>query len=147
MSDKYLFSSGLIDIQGIAINPNISAKVQALCFYNVGVVQMNFVEIAGEDYINWGNDDDYLISLVGHKLGMGERIEPNDPLYPTKPFKNYNFTSNEVIPTTKPEIISDNRSVHNDADVAKIETLQAQLDEQRIKLKTITDLLINKGMI
>ena len=47
MSDKYLFSSGLIDIQGISINPNISAKVQALCFYNVGVVQMNFVEIAG----------------------------------------------------------------------------------------------------
>ena len=144
MSDKYLFSSGLIDIQGISINPNISAKVQALCFYNVGVVQMNFVEIAGEDYINWSNDDDYLIALVGHKLGMGERIEPNDPLYPTKPFKNYKFTITDNLPTTT---INDNRSIHNDADVAKIETLQAQLDEQQKKLKTITDLLINKGMI
>jgi hypothetical protein len=143
MSDKYIFSSGLIDIQGISINPNISAKVQCLCFYNVGVVQMKFVEIAGEEYINWGNDDDYLISLVGHKLGMGERIEPNDPLYPTKPFKNYNFTITDNLPTT----INDNKSIHNDADVAKIETLQSQLDEQRIKLKTITDLLINKGMI
>ena len=143
MSDKYLFSSGLIDIQGISINPNISAKVQALCFYNVGVVQMNFVEIAGEDYINWGNDDDYLIALVGHKLGMGERIEPNDPLYPTKPFKNYNFTITDNLPTT----INDNRSIHNDADVAKIQTLQEQLEEQQKKLKTITDLLINKGLV
>ena len=144
MSDKYLFSSGLIDIQGISINPNISAKVQALCFYNVGVVQMKFVDIIGEDYINWGNDDDYLISLVGHKLGMGERIEPNDPLYPTKPFKNYNFTITDNIPTST---INDNRSVHNEADIHKIETLQTQLDEQQKKLKTITDLLINKGMI
>jgi len=144
MSDKYIFSSGLIDIQGISINPNISAKVQCLCFYNVGVVQMNFVEIAGEEYINWSNDDDYLIALVGHKLGMGERIEPNDPLYPTKPFKNYNFTITDNIPTS---IINDNRSIHNEADVAKIETLQAQLELQASKLKTITDLLINKGMI
>lgn len=144
MSDKYLFSLGLIDIQGISINPNISAKVQCLCFYNVGEIQMNFVEIAGEEYINWGNDDDYLIALVGHKLGMGQRIEPNDPFYPTKPFKNYNFTITDNIPTTT---INDNRSVHNEADVAKIETLQAQLELQASKLKTITDLLINKGMI
>jgi hypothetical protein len=143
MSDKYLFSSGLIDIQGIAINPNISAKVQALCFYNVGVVQMNFVEIAGEDYINWGNDDDYLISLVGHKLGMGERIEPNDPLYPTKPFKNYNFTSTDNIATT----IIDNRSIHNEADIQKIQTMQEQIDAQASKLKTITDMLIGKGLV
>lgn len=145
MSDKYLFSSGLIDIQGISINPNISAKVQALCFYNVGVVQMKFVEIIGEDYINWGNDDDYLISLVGHKLGMGERIEPNDPLYPTKPFKNYNFTITDNIPTTT--TINDNRSVHNDEDIQKITTLQEQLDIQAGKLKTIMDLLYKNGSI
>jgi hypothetical protein len=145
MSDKYLFSSGLIDIQGISINPNISAKVQCLCFYNVGEIQMKFVEIIGEEYINWGNDDDYLISLVGHKLGMGERIEPNDPLYPTKPFKNYNFTSTRdtITSTTIPE----NRSVHNDEDIQKITTLQEQLDIQAGKLKTIMDLLYKNGSI
>ena len=40
----------------------------------------------------------------------------------------------------------DNRSVHNSNDVAKIETLQIELESQKTKLKTITDLLINKGM-
>jgi hypothetical protein len=75
---------------------------------------------------------------------MGERIEPNDPLYPTKPFKNYNFTITDNIPTTT---INDNRSIHNDADVAKIETLQAQLDEQQKKLQQITTLLVGRGLI
>jgi hypothetical protein len=144
MSCKYWFSSGgFIDIQGISINPNISAKVQALCFYNGGVVQMKFVDIVDKDYTDWGNDDDYLISLVGHKLGFGERVETNDPNYTPKPFKTYNFTSNEVIPTT----IIDNRSVHNEADIQKIQTMQEQIDAQASKLKTITDMLIGKGLV
>ena len=136
--DKYWFSSGgFIDIQGISINPNLSAKVQALCFFSGGVVQMKFVDIIGEEYQLWGNDDNYLIGLVGYKLGMGERVQPalNNDSEP-QDISTYNFTS-----------IPDNRSVHNANDVAKIETLQTQLDEQQKKLKTITDLLINKGMI
>jgi len=146
--DKYLFSSGgFIDIQGISINPNKSARVQALCFFGENIVQMKFVEITGDEYQAWGNDDDYLISLVGHKLGMGHRVEPwsNDPDYKPEPIKNYHFTTTDNIPTTT--TINDNRSVHNEADIHKIETLQTQLDEQQKKLKTITDLLINKGMI
>lgn len=148
MSCKYWFSSGgFVDIQGISINPNISAKVQALCFYNGGVVQMKFVDIVDKDYTGWGNDDDYLISLVGHKLGFGERVETNDPNYTPKPFKTYNFTSNEVIPTTTTEIISDNRSVHNDADVAKIQTLEEQMVEQTRQLQQMRQIMISKGMI
>ena len=41
----------------------------------------------------------------------------------------------------------DNRSVHNDADIARIQTLQEQLDAQALKLKTITDLLFKNGAI
>jgi len=146
--DKYWFSSGgFIDIQGISINPNLSAKVQVLCFFSGGVVQMKFVEIIGEEYQLWGNDDNYLIGLVGYKLGMGERVQPalNED-GELRAISTYNFTSTSNIPSPKPDI-SDNRSIHNASDVAKIETLQTQLDEQQKKLKTITDLLINKGMI
>lgn len=43
--------------------------------------------------------------------------------------------------------VSDMRSVHNEADIARIQTLQEQLDEQAKKLKTITELLFKNGAI
>ncbi len=48
--DKYWFTGGgMVDIQGISIIPNISAKVQALCFYKNGEIQMKFVDTTGDD--------------------------------------------------------------------------------------------------
>lgn len=149
MSCKYWFSSGgFIDIQGISINPNTSARVQALCFYSDGVVQMKHITIEGEEYTNWANDDDYLIALVGHKMGFGERVEVNDPYYKPPPFTPYTFkTALQAPGTTEAVTYEDNRSVHNDADIARIQTLQEQLDAQALKLKTITDLLFKNGAI
>lgn len=150
MSCKYWFSSGgFIDIQGISITPNTSARVQALCFYSGGVVQMKHVTIEGEEYTNWASDDDYLIALVGHKLGFGERVEPNDPYYTPKPITPYTFKSEIPSQVDAPVAVTyeDNRSVHNDADIARIQTLQEQLDAQALKLKTITDLLFKNGAI
>lgn len=43
--------------------------------------------------------------------------------------------------------VSDMRSVHNEADIAKIQTLQEQLDAQAVKLKTIMDLLYKQGTL
>ena len=45
------------------------------------------------------------------------------------------------------QIQQDNRSVHNEADIQRIQTLQEQLDAQASKLKTITDMLIGKGLV
>ncbi len=145
--DKYFFSSGgFIDIQGISINPNKSARVQALCFFSENIIQMKFVDIVDKEYTDWGNDDNYLIGLVGYKLGLGERVQPwsNEPDYKPEPIKSYNFTSTDDLPTTT---INDNRSVHNDEDIQKITTLQEQLDIQAGKLKTIMDLLYKNGSI
>lgn len=151
MADKYWFSSGgFIDIQGISITPNTGAKVQALCFYSDGTVVMKCVSIEGDEYNNWANNDDYLIALVGHKLGFGERVEVNDPYYTPKPITPYTFKSALQAPgTTEAPVTAqeDNRSVHNDADIARIQTLQEQLDAQALKLKTITDLLFKNGAI
>lgn len=133
--EKYYFKDGFMEIHEIQISFNKGARLTALCYYQGGREKtMKYIDIIGEEYTNWLNDDNYIISLAGYKVGMGEMIEP---------IKSYNIVTTDNIPTT----INDNRSIHNEADVAKIETLQAQLDEQRIKLKTITDLLINKGMI
>jgi hypothetical protein len=148
MTDKYWFSSGgLIDIQGISVNPNTSAKVQALCYFPGNNVQMRFVDITGDEYLAWGNDDNYIIALVGHKLGMGIRVKPIDTI--NEPERT------EVVPFEYqpanlpiPQIITDdNRSVHNEADIQRIASLQAQLDEQAAKLKTITELLFKNGSL
>lgn len=151
MSDKYWFSSGgFIDIQGISITPNVSAKVQALCFYSGGTIQMKFVNIEGDEYLAWGNDDDYMIALVGHKLGMGTRVKPIDTsIDPDRtevvPYE-YQLPN---VPTYVPRMTTtaDARSVHNEADIQRIQTLQQQLDEQATKLKTITELLFKNGSI
>jgi hypothetical protein len=150
MSDKYWFSSGgFIDIQGISITPNVSAKVQALCFYSGGTISMKFVNIEGDEYLAWGNDDDYMIALVGHKLGMGTRVKPIDTsIDPERTeVEPYEYQLPNV-PTYVPRMTTaDARSVHNEADIQRIQTLQQQLDEQATKLKTITELLFKNGSI
>jgi hypothetical protein len=157
MADKYWFSSGgFIDIQGISITPNTGAKVQALCFYSDGTVVMKCVSIEGEEYNNWANNDDYLIALVGHKLGFGERIEVNDPYYTPKPITPYTFKSALQAPSlSAPSAVSDApqvyhddaRSVHNEADIAKITTLEEQMAEQQKMVAQLKSILISKGMI
>jgi len=138
MADKYWFSSGgFIDIQGISIIPNVCAKIQALCFYSDGTVLMKSVGIEGDEYTNWANDDDYLIALVGHKLGFGERVEVNDPYYKPPPFAPYTFTSRIPVAVAN----DDNRSVHNETDIQRITSLETELEEQRKKLAQIIGLL------
>jgi hypothetical protein len=148
MTDKYWFSSGgLIDIQGISVNPNTSAKVQALCYFPGNNIQMRFVDITGDEYLAWGNDDNYLIALVGHKLGMGIRVKPIDMANEPDRKEVVPFEYQPANLPTSQIITDDTRSVHNEADIQRIQTLQQQLDEQAAKLKTITDLLFKNGAI
>jgi hypothetical protein len=129
--EKYYFIDGFMEIHEIQISFNKSARLTALCYYQQGREKtMKYIDIIGEEYTNWLNDDDYIINLAGYKVGMGERVQSLS--------NNTNY---------KPDNISDNRSVHNEADIHKIETLQTQLDAQATKLKTITDMLIGKGLV
>jgi len=114
MFDKYWFSSGgLIDIQGISITPNTSAKVQVLCYFAGNQIQMKFVDIEGEEYLAWGNDDNYLIALVGHKLGMGIRVKPIDPINEPERTEVVPFEYQPVNFPTPQNINDDARSVHD----------------------------------
>jgi hypothetical protein len=151
MTDKYWFSSGgFIDIQGISINPNTSARVQALCFYPGNNIQMKFVDITGDEYAAWSQDDNYIIGLVGHKLGLGTRVNPIDLIADpdrteVTPFE-YQYQAPATLASAQ-TTTDDNRSVHNEADVQRIQTLQEQLDEQKKKLEQITSLLFKNGAI
>ena len=84
----------------------------------------------GADYNAWGNDDDYLGQFCISQLTGGKvTIVGCDSIH--------------VAPATT----DDTRSIHNEADISKIQTLQEQLDDQAKKLKTIMDLLYKSGSI
>ena len=156
-----------IDLQSIYINPMKSATITyALVNFKTGGQQQTY-EMNGEQYAKWGTDDIIIYHLLcaRHNLQYKPFEEPeffeeimvwrdektnemkSELIKKLNPKYDPNKKSEEYKPLTLPVLLEDIRSVHNDADVAKIETLQTQLDEQQKKLKTITDLLINKGMI
>ena len=119
-----------VHILPIQVSLDKSADLCAMIFNPAGLHKFSY-RLSGDEYANWGNDDKYIKELVCNKEAWIGR-----PVY----------SDSDILPIiSTPQ--DDNRSVHNALDVAKIETLQQQLDEQQKKLKTITDLLINKGMI
>lgn len=162
--DVYLY------LESIYITPEKSATISytlkdikreqlTRCTY-----EMNY-----EQYKKWGNDDTIIYHLLCVKHGYqyapyvepefyeevnvwrdeetgemkSERVKVPNPKYtgevPT--------VERVPIPGGAATLYDDARSVHNEADVQRIQTLQQQLDEQAAKLKTITDLLFKNGSL
>ena len=124
-----------IRIRSVDIKPKSSALIKLIYVDSFTVVEKHNILMDGDDYTAWGNDDDYLGEFVCKKLtgGVARIIKEGEDYIP---------------PPQQTQIIQDdNRSVHNDADIQKIQTLQEQLDNQALKLKTITDMLIGKGLV
>ena len=123
----------------------------------------------GEQYRKWGNDDTIIYHLLCMKHGYqyapyvepefyeevnvwrdeqtgemkSELVKRPNPKYTGEVPK----IEHVPIPEGAATLHDDSRSVHNEADVQRIQTLQQQLDEQAAKLKTITDLLFKNGAI
>ena len=107
---------------------SVSCKVQVM--YQNGALANEFVNISGDEYKEWTADDDWLYHKIVQKLALGTLAGTDTPY------------------VQAPTIIQDdNRSVHNEADIQRIQTLQEQLDEQKKKLETITTLLFKNGAI
>ena len=120
----------ILMIRTVQVKPKDYAIIKCIYSEQGGDNEKHKIVLEGDDYKLWGENDDYLGHYCINKITSGTET----------------IIGNDYIPSPKPDI-SDNRSIHNEADIHKIETLQTQLDEQQKKLKTITDLLINKGMI
>ena len=118
-----------VHILPIQVSLDKSADLCAMIFNPAGLHKFTY-RLSGDEYANWGNDDKYIKELVCNKEAWIGR-----PVY----------SDSDILPIIITQ--DDNRSVHNALDVAKIETLQQQLELQASKLKTITDLLIGRGMI
>ena len=126
-----------IHILPITITVGTSAHFKCVLFTSENVFDKSYV-LEGDDYARWGSDDDYIKNWICDK-------EP----YIGRPVPDVDADGNVIIHVT-PATSSqqdDNRSVHNDADVAKIETLQTELELQKTKLNQIMSLLGKNNLI
>jgi hypothetical protein len=115
-------------VMNVSVVPNESASIKVQVRYQNGALANEFITISGDEYKEWAADDNWIYQKVATKLALGVLADSNTP-YVLAP------------------VMEDNRSVHNEADIQRIQTLQEQLDAQAAKLKTITDMLIGKGLV
>jgi hypothetical protein len=101
---------------------SVSCKVQVQ--YQNGALANEFVNIGGDEYKEWTADDDWLYHKIAHKLALGTLAGSDVQYVPA--------------PST---IQDDNRSVHNEADINRITSLETELEEQKKKLSQIIGLL------
>ena len=154
-----------IALSEINITPTISGTINYQeVRHDKGIVEHEYI-MSGEQYSKWGTDDTiiYHIICAKHNLQYKQYVEPStfseviiykdeqtgEMLSKTVEIPNPRYDAIKANDTFALQAMTqdDNRSHHNDADVAKIETLQSQLDAQASKLKTITDMLIGKGLV
>jgi len=156
----------IIHLKSISIDPCVSATIQYTLYSSLGNQEINYV-MEGEQYKKWGNDDTLVYHLLcaKHKLHYKPYVEPEffeeimvsadengEMKYETVRYPNKNYNPNAPVykapelPATM-SLYDDNRSVHNEADLQRIQTLQEQLDAQAAKLKNITDLLFKNGSL
>ena len=114
-------------VTNVSVAPHEAVNVRVQVHYQNGALANESITITGDEYKEWAADDNWIYQKVAIKLALGTLADSDMPYVPAP--------------------IEDNRSVHNEADVAKIQTLQEQLDAQAAKLKTITDMLIGKGLV
>lgn len=59
------------DIDGIEIQLFTSAKIRVNLFGADGQrVDIRYVSLIGDDYVNWGNEDQYIINFVANAFGF-----------------------------------------------------------------------------
>jgi hypothetical protein len=127
---KYENATNSFWVTNVSVVPHegVSCKVQVM--YQNGALANEFVNINGDEYKEWSSDDDWLYHKICQKLALGT------------------LAGSDVQYVPAPAIIQDdNRSVHNEADVQKINDLQTELENQRLKLNQIMTLLGKNNLI
>jgi hypothetical protein len=130
------FTSNSIRIQVLEVSVLLgkTAFIQCYCFLPSGLTLYK-LDMDTEEYSKWGADDDYIkhwicskVPLLGHPVDNVEEL-PNQPVLQS------NLDAN------------DNRSFHNEMDIQKINDLETQLNEQKLKLDKILGLLGKNNLI
>lgn len=62
-----------LDITELLLHQSATFRVS---LYNVNdkLVDTKFVTLEGDDYTNWGNDDEYILQFLANKLGFTRKL-------------------------------------------------------------------------
>lgn len=126
------FTSNNIRVQVLEVSVLLHSRafIQAYLFLPTGLTLFK-VDMTPEEYAQWGVDDDYIKSFICSKM----------------PILGTPINGEGAAIQTTTAMIDDTRSVHNEADLQRITSLQDQLTAMETKLKTITDLLFKNGSL
>lgn len=129
---EFYTSNGIkVQVLEVAVVLHKSALVQAYIFMPDSLSFFK-ADMTPEEYALWGADDNYIKHFICAKM----------PILGTPA----DGAAAVAIPTMSAQQ-DDSRSVHNEADLNKINSLQDQLTAMETKLKTITDLLFKNGSL
>lgn len=129
---EFYTSNGIrVQVLEVSVLLHKSAFIQSYLFLPTGLTLFK-IDMNEDEYKLWGNDDDYIKHFICSKMEiLGNPIDGQA----------------QPIQTSTALISSDSRSVHNESDIQKIQTLQEQLTQMESKLKTITELLFKNGSL
>lgn len=118
-------------IRTVQVKPKDQAIIKCIFSEQDGDNEKHKILMEGDDYKLWGENDDYLGHYCIKKITGGTET----------------IVGSDYVAPTKPDIISDNRSVHNESDITKITTLEEQMVEQTRLIQQMKQIMISKGMI
>jgi hypothetical protein len=126
---KYEGALNTFWVTNVSVEPHEGASIKVQVHYQNGALANEFITITGDEYKEWAADDNWIYQKVAHKLALGTLADSDMPYVPA------------------PLVADDNRSVHNEADIQKINDLESELNEQKIKLDKILGLLGKNNLI
>ena len=69
ITDVKTITSFRVSINGLELFSSVSLRVELLG-QEGGLLDIRYVVLTGDDYLNWKNDDNYIITTVAQKLGF-----------------------------------------------------------------------------
>lgn len=67
-----------VRIEVDSVELNVKARFRVfLNDVNNNILKIEFVELSGDDYQNWGSSDDYVINYVLNTLGLTQQTTPD----------------------------------------------------------------------
>jgi hypothetical protein len=127
---KYENATNSFWVTNVSVVPHESVSCKVQVQYQNGALANEFVNINGDEYKECSSDDEWLYHKIAQKLALGTLAGSDVPYIPA--------------PST---IQDDNRSVHNEADIQRIQTLESELESQKTKLNQIMTLLGKNNLI
>jgi len=144
----------ILMVRSVNVIPKKGAEIKLL-YVDGFDVEKHKIIMEGEDYKAWGNDDNYIGHYCISQLMNGKAtIVGTDYVAPprpapatTEPLGAAPVATAATAATAGQVYHDDTRSVHNEADIAKITTLEEQMVEQQRMVAQLKQILISKGMI